>query len=458
MDPLRALADAEPAVLWLDRPDRPDPAPALVGDARCDLAVVGGGFSGLWTALLAKERDPARDVVLLEGHEVAWAASGRNGGFVADSLTHGYRNGVERFGEEYPLLARLGRENLDGLEADVRRLGIDCGWERTGQLDVAVAPWQEQGLREDAAALDDPDVVLLDRDAVRAEVDSPTYLAGLWDRRGAALVDPARLAWGLRRACLERGVRLHERTPVTALDGTLLRTPYGTLRAERVALGTNAFPSLLRRARPFTVPVYDYVLATEPLAPQQRAALGWHHRQGLADAGNQFHYYRLTPDDRVLWGGWDAVYRFGGRVSADHDHDHRTYATLARHFRETFPQLEDVRFTHRWGGAIDTCSRFSAFFGTAAGGRVAYSAGYTGLGVGATRFGAQVVLDLLAGEPTERTRLGMVRRKPVPFPPEPLAWAGIQLTRRALARADRRGGRRGPWLRTMDALGLGFDS
>jgi glycine/D-amino acid oxidase-like deaminating enzyme len=131
---------------------------------------------------------------------------------------------------------------------------------------------------------------------------------------------------------------------------------------------------------------------------------------------------------------------------------------LSDQFFATFPQLEGLRFTHRWGGAIDTCTRFCAFYGTAHGGDVAYAAGYTGLGVGATRFAADVLLDLLSGEPTERTRLEMVRTKPVPFPPEPFAWAGIQLTRRALQKADRQQGRRGPWLRTLDRLGLGFDS
>ena len=135
-----------------------------------------------------------------------------------------------------------------------------------------------------------------------------------------------------------------------------------------------------------------------------------------------------------------------------------TFELLARQFFETFPQLDGLRFTHTWGGAIDTCTRFFAFQGTALGGRVAYSLGYTGLGVAATRFGAQVMLDLLDGVPSEALSLRAVRARPLPFPPEPIRYAGIQLTRRALARADRHGGQRGPWLRTLDRLGLGFDS
>jgi glycine/D-amino acid oxidase-like deaminating enzyme len=255
---------------------------------------------------------------------------------------------------------------------------------------------------------------------------------------------------------------VYEHTPALTLRrygaGMAVRTPYGSVRARRVALGTNVFPSLVRRVRPYTVPVYDYALMTEPLDAGRLASLGWAGREGLGDSANQFHYFRLTADNRILWGGYDAVYPYGGRVRAEYEHRPETYARLARHFLTCFPQLEGVRFTHAWGGAIDTCSRFSAFFGTAHGGRVAYAAGYTGLGVGATRFGAQVMLDLLAGERTERTSLEMVRSRPVPFPPEPFAWAGITLTKWSLARADADGGRRNAWLRAMDRLGLGFDS
>jgi glycine/D-amino acid oxidase-like deaminating enzyme len=174
--------------------------------------------------------------------------------------------------------------------------------------------------------------------------------------------------------------------------------------------------------------------------------------------GNQFHYYRPTADGRILWGGFDAVYRYGGDVGPHRDQDDGTFARLSQHFFVTFPQLEGVRFSHRWGGAIDTCSRFSVFFGRAHSGRVVYALGYTGLGVGASRFGAEVGLDLLDGRDTEATRLAAVRRRPVPFPPEPLRSGVIALTRSRLAAADRNDGRRGLWLRTLDALGLGFDS
>lgn len=276
------------------------------------------------------------------------------------------------------------------------------------------------------------------------------------------MIDPAKLVWGLRDACLAAGVRIFENTHVRAMvdldQCVLLTTDHGEVRADKVVLGTNVFPSLVKRARMYTVPVYDYILVTEPLTAQMLAAIGWEGRQGLADTGSQFHYYRLTEDNRILWGGYDAVYHFGKRLSRDYDERPQTYRTLASNFFATFPQLVGLRFTHKWGGAIDTCSRFSAFFGMSHGGKVAYSAGYTGLGVAATRFGADVVLDLLSGVETERTRLAMVRKKPIPFPPEPLSYIGITMTKWSMAQADQRQGRRNLWLKVMDKAGLGFDS
>jgi len=464
-----ALARARPVPYWLDQPAAPPPEalPPLAGRTRAQLAVIGGGFTGLWTALRAKEAEPGRDVVLLEARRVAWAGTGRNGGFCSASLTHGLSNGQDRFPGELATLERLGRRNLDEIEKAVARYGIDCDFARTGELAVATQPWQADGLRETArlAARLGASPRLLDADAVREEVNSPTYLAGLWDADGCATLDPARLAWGLRRACLDAGVRIYEHTPVDSVTeaaspaaGLTLITPAGEVSADHVALATGAFAPLLRRLRYYLIPVYDYALMTEPLTAAQLASIGWQHRQGVGDSANQFHYYRLTADNRILWGGYDAIYYYGSKIAAAQDQRPATFTRLARHFFTTFPQLEGVSFSHKWGGVIDTCSRFCAFFGTARAGRVAYAAGYTGLGVGASRFGAQVLLDLLGGEPTELTELEMVRTKPVPFPPEPLRSAGVQLTRWSLARADEHQGQRNLWLRALDRVGLGFDS
>lgn len=459
----RALADAAPTSYWTDRPGAPDPAAPVTGHVRADLAVVGGGLTGLWAAILAKQADPGRDVVVVEGHRVAHGASGRNGGFVSDSLTHGLAHGASRWPRELDELLRLGRENLAALAATLTAEGIDAGLRLCGKTVVATRPHEVPSLATAHALADrhGEDADLLDAEEVRKDIDSPTYLAGLRIRSGGGLVDPARLTWGLVTLATRLGVRIHESTPVSAIErtgaGVALRTDRGRVHARRAVLGTNAFPPLLRRLRHFMIPVYDHVLVTEPLSADQLAAIGWRDNQGITDAGNQFHYYRRTPDDRILFGGYDAVYYRGGRTGPALEQREASHRLLAEHLYATFPILRGIGFTHRWAGIIDTTSRFTPMFGTALGGRVAYAVGYTGLGVASTRFGAQVALDLLDGRETDRTALSAVVKRPVPFPPEPVRYPVVQLMRDRLAREDETG-RRGATLRLLDRFGVGFDS
>ena len=425
---------------------------------------MGGGFTGLWAALQAAEENPKRDVVLVEATRIGDAASGRNGGFADPSLTHGLSNGLHHFPAEVESLVELGHRNFSELIATLDRHGIDARYESSGKLEVATAPHWVDHLREYFDDLEQfgERATWLDRDAVRAELDSPTYCAGIWHRTGGGVLDPARLCWGLRSAILRLGVRVFEGTQVEELQraGTAieLRTPLGRLRAQKVVLATNAFRSPLRRMRRAVIPVWDYSLATEPLSPARMAALGWKRRQGVADSGNQFHYYRLTRDDRILWGGYDAIYRYGRGMGSDLEQRPESFAVLARNFFATFPQLEGLRFTHRWGGPIATTTRFCMDAGSALGGRVAWAIGYTGLGVTASRFGARVALDYLDHPDSPYLRLSLVRRRPIPWPPEPFRYLAVQLTRHELARADRNEGRRGVWLTLLDRLGLGFDS
>src|SRR5665213_1965615 len=347
---LRHLAEVQPELWWLDSdPLEPESHAALIGDVGADLCVVGAGYTGLWTALLAKERDPKREVIVLEQYQ------------------------------------------------------IECDWERTGELRVAVAPWQLKGMVEEARLRNEMGdrVEVLDREQVQARIHSASYEGALFDVDGTALVDPARLVWGLERACLSLGVTIHENSKVEWLDdvddAVRVHTPYGAVTAAKVALATNVFPSLIRQARKYVVPVYDYTLVTEPLSDAQLESIGWKGREGVADSGNLFHYYRLTKDNSILWGGYDAIYTFRAKARRDYEFNAETYAKLASHFLKTFPQLAGVKFTHAWGGAIDTCTRFSPFWGTAYGRKASYVMGFTGLGVASTRFGASVMLDLLDG-------------------------------------------------------------
>jgi glycine/D-amino acid oxidase-like deaminating enzyme len=256
---------------------------------------------------------------------------------------------------------------------------------------------------------------------------------------------------------------VHEGTRVARLrrrpGGVDLVTAGGaTVRAANVVVATSAYSGWLRRLSPLFVPVYDYVLVSTRLTPDQRRAIGWERRQGLSDANNQFHYFRLTADDRILWGGYDAIHYPRSRVDPSLDRRPATFDKLEAQFFRAFPQLDGLAFPYRWGGAIDTTTRFTVTFGQTMGGRVTYALGYTGLGVGASRWAAGVVRDLLLRPDEDRLRLRFVQSSPVPIPPEPVRSIGVELVRHELDRADRDEGRRGLILRTLDTLGIGFDS
>ncbi len=462
-----SLRDAAPLVYWLDRPGFASRRDPLTQTIDCDLLIIGGGYTGLWAALQASERDPSRDIVVIDSQRVAFGASGRNGGFCDASLTHGLANGQSHFAKELPRLLELGCENFAELVASLDRHDIDADFEATGQLSVATTDWQLAGLQAEVNELTEAgeSVEFFDPAAMQREVHSPTYFGGLWQRSNAGILDPAKLCVGLAAACERRGVRIYDETACSGLDaqGAMIRAE--TLRsavhidAGKVVVATNAFPGLLPAIRRRVVPVWDYALMTEPLSGAQLDSIGWKRRQGLSDAASLFHYFRLTADNRILWGGYEAVYYFGDRLDmARREQRPVTFDLLAQQFFTMFPQLYGLRFTHRWGGPIATTSRFCATFGTAMQRRIAFSVGYTGLGVAASRFGARVALDLLDDPQSELLQLDYVRSAPIPFPPEPLRYIGIQMTRRAIARSDTNQGRRGAWLKLLDRFGVGFDS
>jgi len=465
---LRALADSTYAPFWLDRAERPAPLAPLASDRRCQLLIVGGGFTGLWAAMQAKEGMPDLDVVLIEADEIGEGASGRNGGFLSSSLAHSSLNADVHFPGETDRLDELGDENLREFVATLERHGIDAGYERVGELTVATNPARVAALRrryeEEKAAGDD--VVWFDEAEVRQEIDSPTFHAGLWERGGCdGLVDPARLCWGLKRAVQDLGVEIFEGTSMLDMrangDGMELDTPGGRIQCDRILMGTNAFPTPVARANRSVIPVWDYAVATEPLSPAQLDAIGWQRRHGVGDFTNMFYYTRLTDDNRITWGGGGAViYHYGSRRDPAVGDDPERFAQLSRQFFETFPQLEGIRFSHRWNGVIASTTRFCMAPGVAFDGRVSWAIGYTGLGVGATRFGARIGLGLLGYQASDQLsdilEMQFVKKRAMAWPPEPLRWLGVTLTRHEMARADRNLGKRGLWLKLLDRFNLGF--
>jgi glycine/D-amino acid oxidase-like deaminating enzyme len=280
--------------------------------------------------------------------------------------------------------------------------------------------------------------------------------------RDGGILDPVKLVDGLRSQAERLGVQVHEGSRVESLRpsgaGLELRTRRGSLRARRAVLATSAYthqimPRVVRRF----IPLYDYILVSDPLTPAQRDVIRWRNRQGVTDGRSFFNSYRLTTDDRILWGTSEAAYYPGNRVHRDCDHSPAHYDALRASFRRHFPDLGSLAFPYAWGGPICSTTRLTPFFGRELDGRVVYGLGYTGHGLGTTRIAGCVLAHLALDRPSDLLDLTMVRRKPFPFPPEPLrAWAVARVTR-ALRRVDQ-GGRPGAMLRLLDRMGIGFSS
>jgi glycine/D-amino acid oxidase-like deaminating enzyme len=458
------MRPVEQSCYWLARRPSRSPEP-IEGHTQADVAVVGAGLTGLWTAITLKELDPGRDVVVLEQTEAAYGASGRNAGMLSETVDHSHGLAIQHFGEpEARRLARLGERNVADMVDFLARHAVDCDYEPVGRLMVALTPAQLDDARrtvDTARRLGIDSFRLLDRDALAAELRSPLYLGGV-AVSGGGILDPVKLVDGLRQHAERAGVRIHERTGVRRLvrSGTAVRlvTERGHVTARRGVLATSAYthhllPGLTRRF----IPLYDYILVSEPLTPAQRDAIGWRRRQGVTDGRAFFNYYRLTCDDRILWGTSEAAYHRGNRVDPACDHSPAHYAALRASFRRHFPALGTVEFPYAWGGPICSTTRLTPFFGCALGGRVLYGLGFTGHGLGTTRMAGRILAALAIEQQDELLTLAMVRRPPFPYPPEPLRSWSVAAVTRALRRVDE-GAAPGLLLRMLDGLGIGFSS
>ncbi|MBP6670186.1 MAG: FAD-dependent oxidoreductase [Gemmatimonadales bacterium] len=454
----------EQACYWLARLPAREPAP-LAAPAEHDIVVVGAGLTGLWTALFLKELDPGRDVAVVEQGIAAYGASGRNAGMLSETVDHSHGLALQHFGPaEAARLATLGEQNAAELVAFIRDRGIACDWEPSGRLMVALteAHLEEAGRSvELAERLGIRTFRLLSREAVQGEVHSPLYLGGV-AVAGGGILDPARFTDGLRREAERAGVRFYERTTVESLAeagaGVALRANGTVLRARRAVLATSAYshhllPSLTHRF----IPLYDYIMVSEPLSPAQWETLGWRHRQGVTDGRTFFNYYRPTADGRVLWGTSEATYYSGNRVDPSCDHSPAHYESLRHSWRRHFPALADLRWEYEWGGAICSTTRLTPFFGRALGGRACYGLGFTGHGLGSTRLAGRILAHLALDRASDLLGLSLVTKPPFPYPPEPLRGLAVRAVTRALRRVDA-GEPPNLMLRLLERMGLGFSS
>lgn len=465
---IEAIKDSKFCPLWHDQDDvRPQILPAITEDETCELLIVGGGFTGLWAALQVKERQPDTDIILIEKTFVGDGSSGRNGGFLNSSLAHGETNTDHHFPGEADKLYELGQQNMTELLASLERYNIDARYEKVGETEVATNPNSVVQMRkeyeEEKAAGDD--VVWFDKEQMQTQVNSPTYLAGLWRRDGKdGIIDPARLCWGLKKVLLELGVRIYESTPLDTCkplgNDKMMSTCLGhNVTSNKVLMATNGYYNPVKAVSRTTIPVWDYQIATEPLNQEQLDAIGWHKtRHAIGNNANMFHYYRVTQDNRITWGGGGAVRYYFNKGT-----DFKKYADiperfeqLSKEFFDTFPQLAGLKFSHRWSGIIATSTRFCMVPGATYNNRLAWAVGYTGLGVGATRFGARIGIELLGYQPSEILDMQFVKKTPMPWAPEPFRWVGVHFTHKALEKADANGGKRGLWLKLLDKLNIGF--
>lgn len=430
---------------------------------RTDVLVVGGGFTGLWSAVQLRLRYPSLRVALVDKSTFAGEATSRNGGFIHSTLTHGFENSLQHWPDETSTLIDLGNKNFSAIKSFIAENHIECDWIDAGELETALLPSQIAELERQVELANSLGLgwQFLDFESTQQKIHNPQLLAASFDPHGVATMNPAKLALGLVKYLEREGVELFQHTEVTKItrsNGTIVTTHSGgEIHSSKVivASGAHFFVHPLTRMR--TIPIYDYSIVSRVLHPEELQLLGWQGEEGVIDTGNQFHYYRLTPDRRILWGGYAANYHFGSAINESLTYQQQEFAQLAQDFFALFPNLKHIHFEYAWGGVIDTCSRFVPFFQTSHRGQVVQAAGFTGLGVATSRFAADVMIDLIFGETTERTALDMVKSKPVPFPPEPLRSLSIWLTRASLLHEDRTG-KRNLWLRLLDLLGVGFDS
>lgn len=457
------------AIYWLEGVPHA-PRPALTGPAEVDVAILGGGFTGLWTAYHLLGAEPSLRVAVVEGEEIGFGASGRNGGFAMTlldmSLTHLRRN----YGDDDARAAHEAvADSVDMIGETVTEEGIDCEWVHGGLMTVATNAGQLHRLREDAESAEAMGLKgfqELSAAEARAEVDSPTYLGALMEDH-CAVVHPAKLARGVADAVTRRGATIYETTHVTSVEEqgskVRLRTDGGELVADQVVLATNAWARNLPWFSKKVVALYTYVLMTEPLTDEQWSSVGWERRQGIEDKRNFVHYYRRTADGRILWGGRDGIIhaQLPGKagISPAYDRSGVVSRRLAATFRRTFPQLSKVRFTHHWGGPVGITGQFLPHVGTLDGGRIHYGHGYNGHGVAPTHTVGRILSDRILGHRSPLDELCFVDPKEPRFPPEPFLWVSAELTRQSLLRQDRQMddgreiGDMDPWLlRVMNKL------
>lgn len=448
-----SVAPGEAPPWWLEEAPLDRELPPLEGEAEADVAVVGGGYTGLWTALALRRRDRGLRVLLLEAERCGHGPSGRNGGFLETYWTALPRL-VDRLGGDGALA--VAHASQGAIEA-VRALGEDVWLREAGMLEVSASPAQDASLERAVAvarALGVPEeAVPLTAVELSERIRSPAFRRAVLFPK-AATVQPARLVRALRRAALAAGVEIHERTPVRAIHPGLLVTPKARLRCSEIVVATNAWAAGWRPLSRLLTPFGSTIVLTEPV-PELLEEIGWTGGEAVTDGRMFLHYFRTTKDGRVLMGSGSGPIGFGGRVGRRFTHDRASAARAEAGLRALLPGLGRARVERAWGGPIDVSADHLPVFGTVPGARIHYGAGYTGNGVGPSWLGGQILASLVLGTDDEWSRLPLVGRRVAKLPPEPISFLAGSLVRWAMLAvedADEAGGRPPPGARLIASL------
>jgi len=395
----------------------------LEGDVTADVAIVGGGFTGLMTAYFLKKDNPSLNVVLLESDVIGYGASGRNGGFSMTLFGFTFSITAWWFGKEKAVESHRYMERaVDLLRDFISENKIDCDYEHNGFLRVATSKSYEKRIRHEidlVHSLGIEGIEWIDSEKLAGEVRSPLYSGAWWEPR-CGILNPAKLAWGEKNVIEGMGVKVFEQSPATEIERGVkikLKTPEGSVSADKVVLATNAYSHLIPGLKRKQVPVFTHIVLTEPLKEEHFSEIGWKNRQGIEDARNLVHYYRLTSDNRILMGGRSVSIAWGRNM--DKDLNTRTFRALEKDVRDTFPILKDISFTHHWGGPVSVPVDMTPAIGFVGDERIVYSLGCVGHGVSLTHLNGRTLADLVQDKKTDCTGIFFVNRKVKPWPPEP---------------------------------------
>lgn len=409
---------------WLENYGPYSPAPAIEGELDVDVVIIGAGFTGLSTALNLLQAQPGLNVAVLEAQVVGYGASGRNGGF---SMTlFGLEPAVTKalFGHQRTVEAHQYMEQaVDYVDELVKEHELQSDYWFPGFLRAATTEGYVKRIQSDLEILTSLGVAgieWLEVDEIRAEVNSPRFLGGWWEPR-CGLLDPAKHVRELKRIALEYGAHIYEYSPVVEIQrGTQfsLRTPGGKVNAEKLVFATNAYSHLFPELRSKQVPAFTHMVLTERLKTEDLEEIGWKNRQGIEDARNLVHYFRLTIDNRIAMGGSDVSISYGRDM--DCDNNARIFHDLERDINWLFPNLKGIRITHRWGGPVSVPVDLAPAIGFIGDSRAVYSLGCVGHGVSMAHLNGKTLADLVLEKKTALTEVWFVNRRQIPWPPEPL--------------------------------------